>query len=76
MTCFLVGSLQVGPENDFNLALQEEEQFVLVGMHFPFVAHTWRVHGENTDVAAIELNGQELNRRLGSNHCSRLWRTH
>ncbi len=76
MMCLLLGSFKVGPEKDFDFALQEVKQFVLVGMHFPFVAHTWRVHGENTDMATIELNGQQLNRRFGPNHCSRLWRVH
>ncbi len=57
MTCFLLGPLRIRTQKDIDFALQEVEQFVLLGMHFPFVTHPRGFHRENTHMTAIELNG-------------------
>jgi hypothetical protein len=57
----LLGPLEIGTEEDVDGALEEVQQLVLSGMHFPLVAHTGRLHGENTDVPTIELDGEKLN---------------
>ena len=43
----------IGTQKDIDFALQEVEQFVFLGVHFPFVTHP----RENTQVTTIELNG-------------------
>ena len=52
-TCFHLGPLMIGTQKDIDFALQEVEQFVFLGVHFPFVTHP----RENTQVTTIELNG-------------------
>jgi hypothetical protein len=68
----LLGSLQLGTQEDVDCALQEVQQFVLFGMHLPLVADSGRLHGENAYVTPVELYLQELNGRLSTCHRSGL----
>ena len=74
MSYFLLRTLKIRTQKDIDIALQEVEHFVLLRVHFPFVTHPRGLHRENTHMTTIELNGQELDRRLGPNHRSRLRR--
>jgi len=70
MTCFLLRPLRIRAQKDIDFALEEVEQLVLLGVHFPLVTHSRGLHGENTHMTTIELNWQELDRRLGPNRRS------
>ena len=60
--------LGVGPQEDVHCTLQEVQQLVLFGMHFPFVPNTWRLHGKDANVTSVELDRQELNGWLSPPH--------
>ena len=42
-----LGPLMIGTQKDIDFALQEVEQFVLLGVHFPFVTHPGTPQGEH-----------------------------
>ena len=57
---FILRTLKIGTQKDIDFALQEVKEFVLVWVHFPFIAYARKFHGEDTDVTTIELYRQEI----------------
>lgn len=56
---FLLGILKISSEEDVNGTFQEVQQFVLLRMHLPLVAHAGRVHREDTDMAPSSCTGRK-----------------
>lgn len=64
----LLGSLEIGSEEDVDRTLQEVEQFVLFGVHLPFVTNAWSLDRKGADPTTIELNWEELNLGVRPTH--------
>ncbi len=62
----LLGLPKIGSEENINGTVEEVQQFVLFGMHFPLVPHSRGVNGEDTDLPPIKFHREELDRRRSS----------
>jgi hypothetical protein len=72
----LLGLPKVGSEENINDTIEEVQQFVLFGMHFPLVPHSRGIDWEDTDLPPIKFHREELNRRRSSDNPSGLRYTH
>jgi hypothetical protein len=63
---FVVTGFEIRSQKQVNCAFEQIQEFVLFGMHLPFVTHPGRRNGQNAYPTTIELHGQELNRGNGA----------